>query len=387
MSTMPQHAIAAGNVFDGVTLKPDSAVIIEGAHVLDVVPRDALPASLPVTELPDNAWLAPGFIDVQVNGGGDVLFNDAPTADSIHAIAAAHRRFGTTGVMPTLISDTRQKMVLALGAARGAAAVNPSVLGIHFEGPFLSPEKPGVHDRALFRTPDADDLKLLTSCWEGVVLVTLAPERVPPGFVADLARCGVRVALGHSMATYDQTMAAIADGLTGFTHLFNAMRQLGSRDPGPVAAALETPATWFGMIVDGQHVAPEMLRLALRGAARPMLVTDAMPPVGGKRRSFELYGEKISVEHGRCIRADGTLAGAALDMASAVRNTVRDLHVPLTSALQYASTEPAEFLGLGTVLGRIAPAFRADLVAFDPDSIDVLETWVAGVPATSKVRH
>jgi N-acetylglucosamine-6-phosphate deacetylase len=378
MSAMPAHAIAAANVFDGVTVLRDSAVIIEGAHILDVVARNALPASMPVTVLPEPAWLAPGFIDVQVNGGGDVLFNETPTKEGIDAIAAAHRRLGTTGLMPTLISDTREKMAAALAAARAAAAANPSVLGIHLEGPFLSPDKPGVHDKAMLRAPDADDLKLLTSWCDGTVLVTLAPERVPLDFIAELARCGVRVALGHSMATYEETMAAIAHGLTGFTHLFNAMRPLGSRDPGPVAAALETAATWFGMIVDGVHVAPEMLRLALRGAARPMLVTDAMPPVGGRKTSFRLYGEEIYVRDGRCTRADGRLAGAALDMASAVRNTVRDLNVPLTSALQYASTEPAEFLGLGTVLGRIAPAFRADLVAFDPHSIEVIDTWVCG---------
>ena len=181
----------------------------------------------------------PGFIDVQVNGGGDVLFNDTPTADGINAIAAAHRRFGTTGLLPTLISDTYDKMRAAMAAAQSAAAENPSVLGIHIEGPFLSPEKPGVHDLTMFRAPDARDLKLLTSWAAGAVLVTLAPERVPEGFIAELARCGVRVSLGHSMATYAETKAALDEGLTGFTHLFNAMRPLGSRDPGPIAAALE----------------------------------------------------------------------------------------------------------------------------------------------------
>jgi len=203
----------------------------------------------------------------------------------------------------------------------------------------------------------------------------------------ELARCGVRISLGHSMATYTQTKAAIAEGLTGFTHLFNAMRPLGSRDPGPIAAALESPVAYVGMIVDGEHVAPEMLRLALRGAARPMLITDAMPPVGGQSPSFKLYGQEIFVRDGRCLRADGTLAGAALDMASAVRNTVRDLDVPLTSALRFASTEPAEFLGLGTMLGRIDQGFRADMVAFEPSSMDVLDTWVAGHAATHKARH
>jgi N-acetylglucosamine-6-phosphate deacetylase len=382
MSAFPTHAISASNVFDGVAVLRDSAVIVEGAHVAELLPRDRLPASMPVVALPDGAWLAPGFIDVQVNGGGDVLFNDTPTPAGINAIAAAHRRYGTTGLLPTLISDTYDKMRVAMAAAERAAADNPSVLGIHLEGPFLSPDKPGVHDPAMLREPDERDLKLLTSWPEGAVLVTLAPERVPAAFIAELVHAGVRVSLGHSMATYAQTIAAMAEGLTGFTHLFNAMRPLGSRDPGPIAAALESPGAYVGMIVDGEHVAPEMLRLALRGAARPMLVTDAMPPVGGQVQSFRLYGEEIFVRDGCCIRDDGTLAGAALDMASAVRNTVNYLGAPLTSALRFASTEPAEFLGLGSMLGRIEQGFRADMVAFDPTDIDVLETWAAGQAAS-----
>jgi len=385
MNDNAAHAVAASCVFDGVGIQSDSAVIIEGAHIVDVRPHSELPADMPVVHLPGETWLAPGFIDVQVNGGGDVLFNDEPTAAGIDAIAAAHRRFGTTGLLPTLISDTSEKMQLALDAARTAAARNPGILGIHFEGPFLSPQKPGVHDAGMFRAPDARDLELLTAWNDGVVLVTLAPERVPAEFIADLTRAGVRVALGHSMATYAETQAALEGGMTGFTHLFNAMPQLSSREPGPIAAALECDRAWFGMIVDGEHVSPAMLRLALRGRARPMLVTDAMPPIGGRERSFRLYGAEITVRDGRCTRADGTLAGAAIDMASSVRNAVRELQVPLTTALNYASTEPAEFLGLGTVLGRLAPAFRADMVAFAPETIDVIETWVAGVARKSQV--
>jgi N-acetylglucosamine-6-phosphate deacetylase len=244
-----------------------------------------------------------------------------------------------------------------------------------------------VHDKAMFRAPDARDLELLTSWHKGAVLVTLAPERVPAEFIKALADAGVRVSLGHSMATYEQTQAALEQGLTGFTHLFNAMPQINSREPGPIAAALECSRAFFGMIADGVHVSPATLRLALRGPARPMLVTDAMPPVGGSRHTFLLYGDEISVRDGRCTRADGTLAGAAIDMAASVRNAVRELGVPLSTALQYASTEPAEFLGLGTVLGRFAPAFRADMVAFEPSSMDVLETWVAGEAASGKLRH
>ena len=226
---------------------------------------------------------------------------------------------------------------------------------------------------------------LLAPLRNGVTLVTLAPEQVPEGFIAQLAGAGVRVSLGHSMATYAQTRAALSEGLTGFTHLFNAMRPLASREPGPIAAALEEPGAWFGMIVDGEHVAPAMLRLALRGAGKAMLVTDAMPPVGGSSTSFRLYGQRITVRDGRCTTADGTLAGSVLDMASAVRNCVRMLDLPLAEALPLATTAPAAFLGIDGWLGRLAPGYRADLVALDPDTIDVFATWVAGKPSVTRM--
>jgi N-acetylglucosamine-6-phosphate deacetylase len=238
-----------------------------------------------------------------------------------------------------------------------------------------------VHDPRHIRTPAAEDEALLLAQRAGVTVVTLAPEQVPAGFIRRLVRAGIRVSLGHSMATYAQTRAAMAEGLTGFTHLFNAMRPLGSREPGPIAAALESSDAWFGMIVDGIHVDPATLRLALRGAARPMLVTDAMPPVGGHDSTFTLYGDQITVRDGRCMRNDGTLAGAALDMATAVRNCVQYLGVPLEIALRFASAHPASFVGLK--LGRLALDYRADMVALAPSTVTVLKTWVAGKSSAS----
>ncbi len=379
MTEGKQHAIAADAVFDGAALHRDRAVVIEGAYIAALMPRRDVPREIPVRAIAPGTWLAPGFIDVQVNGGGDLLFNDAPTPETIRAIAAAHRRFGTTGLLPTLISDTPAKMRRASEAVAAAMRACPGVLGIHFEGPFLSPERAGVHDKTMFRAPDEADLALLTTPRAGTTLVTLAPECVPPGFIAALAREGVRVALGHSMATYEQTRASFAEGLTGFTHLFNAMRPLAARDPGPVVAALEEPRACYGLIVDGEHVAPAMLRLALRGLGHAMLVTDAMPPVGGSRDAFRLGGKDIIVRDGRVATADGVLAGSALDMAGAVRNCVRLLGMSLPEALSLATTAPAAFLGLSHRLGRIAPGYRADLVALDPDAVRVLATWVAGV--------
>jgi N-acetylglucosamine-6-phosphate deacetylase len=375
-----EFAIAADHVFDGTMLRHDCAVVIEASRILALTSRHELPAAIPHRRLPTGAWLVPGFIDTQVNGGGDVLFNDDPSPRGIAAIAAAHRRFGTTAMLPTLLSDTPEKMRAAREAIEAVAGVDPSVIGLHFEGPFLSLEKAGVHDRGMLRRPEPGDVDLLAPLRNLVTLVTLAPEQVPEGFIAQLADAGVRVSLGHSMATYGQTRAAMSEGLTGFTHLFNTMRPLASREPGPIAAALEEPEAWFGMIVDGEHVAPAMLRLALRGVGKAMLVTDAMPPVGGSSAGFRLYGQRITVRDGRCTTADGTLAGSVLDMASAVRNCVRMLGLPLAEALPLASTAPAAFLGIDGWLGRLAPSYRADMVALDPDTVDVLATWVAGSP-------
>jgi len=371
-----RHAVAASCVFDGVRVHRHAAVVIDGTRVTAIVARAEVPRGLAVHELPDGGWLAPGLIDVQVNGGGDVLFNDAPTAEALRTIAAAHRKLGTTALLPTLITDTEEKLAAALAALDRLGGTEPAVLGLHLEGPFLSPEKPGVHDRLLLRRPSERDAALITAAHPGVVLVTLAPEMVPADFIQRLAGAGVRVALGHSMATYDQTRAAMAQGLTGFTHLFNAMRPLRSREPGPIAAALESPDAFYGLIADGIHVAPAMLRLAMRGAGHPVLVSDAMPPVGGSKKTFKLYGETVELRDGRCLKS-GTLAGSCLDLITAVRNCMEMLGAPLTHALQWASTNPAEFLGLGSSLGKLAPGYRADMVALDRD-LHVIATWVAG---------
>lgn len=378
MSSPLRHAIAADTVFDGSATHRNAAVMVEGTQIVSVLPQSDLPSGLDVETLASGDWLAPGFIDIQVNGGGDMLFNDAPTPATIATLVAAHRKFGTTALLPTLITDSEEKMRAAIVAAEEMVGVEPGVLGIHLEGPFLSVEKRGVHDANLIREPTQADMDLLCRDRTGVMLVTLAPERVPEGFIRRLAQSGARVALGHSMATYEETRAAMEEGLSGFTHLFNAMRPLTSRDPGPIAAALESDQAWVGMIVDGFHVHPAVLRLALRGRSHPVLVTDAMPPVGGRQTSFPLYGQEIRAMEGRCLRSDGTLSGALLDMASAVRNCVRLLGTSLEDALGFAARNPAEFLGLGHILGRLAPGYRADMVAFDPQKLFVHATWVAG---------
>jgi N-acetylglucosamine-6-phosphate deacetylase len=254
------------------------------------------------------------------------------------------------------------------------------VLGIHLEGPFIAPERKGVHDPAKFRIADANDVAMVARRHGGVTLLTLAPERASAAVLQELVANGVIVAAGHTAADYDTTRNALATGVRGFTHLFNAMTPFTSREPGVVGAALEDPASWCGLIVDGHHVHPASLRVAIAAKAREkmMLVTDAMPPVGSDDPTFVLKGETITVKDGVCQTADGTLAGSALDMATAVRNTINMVGVPFDEAARMASTYPAAFLGLSATHGHIAAGYRADLVVLD-ENHEVVETWIGGV--------
>ena len=325
--------------------------------------------------------LLPGFIDVQVNGGGGVLFNDDPSLESICAIGAAHRQFGTTGFLPTLISDDLDTIAQAIAAVQSSLdAHRPGALGIHIEGPFLNWARRGVHDPKHLRRLDNGVISMLRSLRGGRTVLTLAPEMTTSDMISQLAAGGILISAGHSDASYAQTAAAIAHGVRGFTHLFNAMAPLTPREPGIVGAALYDANTWCGIIVDGHHVDPVMLKLALRCKRhdRFMLVTDAMPPVGSPATSFVLQGRTIHVVAGVCRDENGTLAGTGLDMATAVRNTVNLLGLSIDEAARMASEYPAAFLGLEHELGRTAPGYRATLVLLD-DELRVRRTWVEGI--------
>jgi N-acetylglucosamine-6-phosphate deacetylase len=328
-----------------------------------------------------NQFLLPGFIDVQVNGGGGVLFNDDPSVESIRAIGAAHRHYGTTGFLPTLISDDLDTIGQAIAAVQSSLdAHSSSALGIHIEGPFLNWARRGVHDSKHLRRLDNGVISLLCSLRGGRTVLTLAPEMTTVDMIAQLAAGGILISAGHSDASYAQTAAAIEHGVRGFTHLFNAMAPLAPREPGIVGAALYDPNTWCGIIVDGHHVDPVMLKLALRCKRhdRFMLVTDAMPAVGSPASSFILQGRTIQVVDGVCRDENGTLAGTALDMAAAVRNAVSLLDLDLAQAARMASEYPAAFLGLENELGRIAAGYRANLVLLD-EKLQVLGTWIDGI--------
>ncbi len=383
------HAVLAPRVFDGNGWHADAALLIRDGRILALAPADEVPRDWPQTRLPDGAFLSAGFIDLQVNGGGGVLLNDRPTADAMRAIARAHRRFGTTACLPTLITDTRETMRAAIAAARSAAG-RDGVLGLHLEGPFISPKRPGVHRPDLIRRPDTAspplrganrgdlaDLCELTDA--GCSLVTLAPERIPAGFVRALTAAGVRVSIGHSEASAAAVMQAVADGARGVTHLFNAMPAMSAREPGIIGAALAERRLTAGLIVDGIHVDPVSVRAAFaaKGCERIALVTDAMPTVGTSLERFALMGRTVTLAGGRLSTEAGTLAGAHLDMAGAVRNAVRLAQVSLEDALRAASLTPARFLGVENARGVLVPGARADLVALTQD-LRVIATWLGG---------
>lgn len=357
------------------------AVLIADGAIVAIVAHDDIPESAPVHRL-DGGMVVSGFIDTQVNGGGGVLFNDQPTVAGMAAIADAHRRFGTTAMLPTLISDNLDVVATAIAAVDAAITAGvPGIIGIHIEGPFLNTAKRGIHDAAKFRVLDPDAIALLASLKHGKTLVTLAPELAPPGTIAALVERGVIVAAGHTLAGYEEMQRGIDEGLSGVTHLFNAMTPLESRAPGVVGAAFDSDLV-CGIIVDGHHVHPASLRAAYRakGSHGLMLVTDAMPIVGTTETRFQIGNAEIVAKDGMLRSADGTLAGSTLDMASAVRNCMDMMQVDMIAASHMASQTPAVFLGLGATHGRIAPGYRADLVHLD-DAGSVQASWIAGIAA------
>ena len=380
---MTAQALINGRVLLDRGFEEDRALLIENGRIAAVVAKADVPSNAERVNLAGRT-LVPGFIDTQVNGGGNRLFNDDPSPETVAAIGAAHRKFGTTGFLPTLISDDAGKVAAAMEAVRQAIESGVAgALGVHIEGPFLNAARKGIHDPAKIRSISDSDVELLSRPVGGKTVVTLAPETVGLEVIRELSEDGVLVCAGHTNASAECIAGALRNGLRGFTHLFNAMSQLTAREPGVVGAALIDDRSWCGIIIDGHHVDPLVLKLALRAAPlrRFMLVTDAMPSVGG-RKSFVLNGQPIIVTGGKCTNADGTLAGSDLDMASAVRNAVKLLDLDLPAAVAMASSNPAAFLGLDHELGRIAPGYRANLVLLD-DTVEVAETWIEGVPSGS----
>lgn len=364
-------SLSVEKIFDGENILLDHTIDVEAGVIRQIRKRQ-----------PDDSVLAgmliPGFIDVQVNGGGGYLFNQSPTLDSIRMIGLAHQKFGTTGWLPTLVTDSYSKMLQAADAVAEARAKNmPGVLGIHFEGPFVSVTKKGVHSESLIREVSKREIALLKRTDLGKVVVTLAPENVPLAQIEELVSSGVIVCLGHSNATYEQVNNALRAGATGFTHLFNAMSGFDSREPGMVGAALLDKESYAGLILDGIHVHPDSARLALRCKKNIMLVTDAMPLVGCSQTSFSFFGKTIVRSGLKLTDPEGRLAGSALDMNTAVNNAVEMLGIEKTQAINLASLNPAKFLGLDKYYGRLKEFSQASMLLVSSDGV-IQSSWIDG---------
>lgn len=379
MSVTVFHGAA---IFDGERLHAGAALIVEDGRVADILPADEAPRGPRVALA--GGTLVPGFIDLQVNGGGGVLLNDAPSVAGIRTICETHARLGTLGLLPTLITDTPETTRAAIRAGIAAAGEGvPGFLGLHLEGPHLDPRRKGTHDPRLIRPMSAEDLAVLVEAARRLpaLLVTLAPEAADPQQIAALAAAGAHVSLGHTDASAETAAAGFAAGARLVTHLFNAMSQLGSRAPGVVGATLGADGVRAGLIADGLHVDPLAIRVAL--AAKPVpdtvfLVTDAMAVAGTDATSFTLNGRTITRRDGRLTLADGTLAGADVDMAASLRVLTREVGLPLGQALRMATVAPALALGRPE-LGRLTPGSAADLVHLDA-GLHLTAVWRGGKP-------
>jgi N-acetylglucosamine-6-phosphate deacetylase len=375
-------ALAGARIFDGRDWHEDSALLLRGALVETIVPAGDIPEGVKILDM-DGGLLAPGFVDLQVNGGGGVMLGDNPDASSIATICRAHAPFGTTALLPTLITDTPEITAAAIAAGAEAARQKvPGFLGLHLEGPHLSRSRKGAHDPALIRPMgDSDQAALIAARRKlPVLLTTVAPESASPERIAALAAAGIVVSLGHSDASFATAAACAQAGASMVTHLFNAMSQIGNREPGLVGGALDLGGLSAGLIADGIHVDAATMGIALRakqGPGRIFLVTDAMATIGTQMTSFTLNGRIIKRENGRLTLEDGTLAGADLDMISAVRFVHRTIGLDLGEALRMASLYPALAIGQARRLGRLGPASAANIVHLS-DGLDVRGVWIAG---------
>ncbi|WP_170325861.1 N-acetylglucosamine-6-phosphate deacetylase [Ruegeria arenilitoris] len=342
-----------GALFDGGRLHFGRAIVFRDGALVALVPEEQAKNEGQVIDLSGDI-LSPGYVDLQVNGGDGVMLNDDPSVDTIRRIASAHRRLGVASLLPTLITDTPEKTQAAIAAAIQAARAGvPGVVGLHLEGPHLSVARKGAHDGALVRPMEDEDLADLIAAAEELpcLKVTLAPESVSEQQVSALFDAGVLVSLGHTDADFATCQRYAAAGARCVTHLFNAMSQLGSREPGLVGAALANGGLSAGLIADGIHVHSEVMRAAWAAKTAPgqvFLVSDAMAVAGTDQTSFELEGRRIARTDGRLTLDDGTLAGADLDLTTAIHNLVTQVGVPLHEALAAVTTYPASLIGQTT---------------------------------------
>jgi N-acetylglucosamine-6-phosphate deacetylase len=357
--------------------------LFDGEHWLEnitvTIAEGKIQAITPAKGQVSAGTLVPGFIDLQVNGGGGALFNGAPTQQTLATMIQAHAKFGTTALLPTVITDSVEVMQQAADTiGQAISAGQAGVLGVHFEGPHLSVAKKGVHSEQYIRPLSAAELAIYRRSDLGIKLLTVAPEAISPEQIADLVALGVIVCLGHSNADVDTVQAALAAGATGFTHLYNAMSALNSRAPGMVGAALADRDSWCGIILDGYHLHPVAAKVAL--AAKPkgklILVTDAMSPVGTEDTEFAFFDGVVSRTGNKLTNAAGQLAGSVLDMITAINYAIDELALSAEEAFRMASLYPAQFIR-SKQHGRIEVGYRADVVLLDQHN-QVQTNWLGG---------
>jgi N-acetylglucosamine-6-phosphate deacetylase len=362
------YALTDGTLYTGDQVLTGQAVLIDDRRIVDVVPQVHLPSDCEQRSV-QGASVAPGFIDLQLNGCGGVMFNDAITAETLATMHATNLRSGTTHFLPTLITAPDEQMRAAIALAQAYQPDHPEILGLHLEGPYLNPKRKGIHNGAYVRSlDDAMWAALLTAGGDTVKILTLAPEQVPVEAIHQLADAGITVSAGHTDAQYEAAIAGFEAGITMATHLFNAMSPWQSRSPGMVGAIFQHPQVRAGIIADGHHVHFTSIALAKQIMGdRLFLVTDATPPAGAGVDSFMIGGQRVFYRDGKCVSAEGTLGGSALTMVEAIANCVHQADIPLAEALRMATLYPAEAIGMDHELGRIAPGYPASLVILGAD--------------------
>ena len=373
-----KKAITGSKLFNGLDFIEHKALLIDGQNIAGIVNEDDIPTDFKVQKL-DGGILSPGFIDLQVNGGGGKLFNNSPDNESLNTIISAHQYFGTTSIMPTVISDSLNILQKCTDTISNEIKNNHSLLGIHIEGPFFNVKYRGVHQKQYINTINASYLSLFEKLDKFPVMLTLAPECISIKQLKHLKSLGFKILAGHTDASYDQLEEAIKYGLDGFTHLFNAMGQISAREPGVVGSALDFDKTSASIIVDLHHVHPSLINLSfkLKPKGRLFFVSDSMATINHGEPSFELYDEVVSESKGRIINSEGKLAGSSITQIDAIKNAYQKCNIPLASAISMATLYPAEYLGVADHIGQLKKGCRANLTHFDSD-FHVHNVWLAG---------
>ena len=373
-----KQAITGSKLFNGIDFIEHKALLIDDQHIAGIVNEDAIPTDFQVKKL-EGGILSPGFIDLQVNGGGGKLFNNSPDKESLNTIISAHQYFGTTSIMPTVISDSLNILQKCTDTISNEINNNHSLLGIHIEGPFFNVKYRGVHQKQYINTINASYLNLFETLDKFPVMLTLAPECISIKQLKHLNSLGFKILAGHTDANYDQLEEAVKYGLDGFTHLFNAMGQISAREPGVVGSAFDFDETFASIIVDLHHVHPSLINLSFKQKPKGKLffVSDSMATINHGEPSFELYDEVVSESNGRIINSEGKLAGSYITQIDAIKNAYQKCSIPLESAISMATLYPAEYLGVSDYIGQLKKGYRADLAHFD-SNFHVQNVWLAG---------